>query len=212
MIVVCTPLPWNLKFHMLYKIQISTGDGLLLKEITSPSSSLYLRVITVQKRYSEKVWSGWREIREIDVEKYHLRFVKKGRLIFPQWNVVSKLQVAYYRTRRCFRYQRGHSLSTYAKFSEKQSFKPLISTRRRGYQGVRNVSFSENFAYVLNGRSQIWSDNLSTKIPEEIIRNKIMNKILLESSNHFGDSHPFSSLWKKRRKSVKNSLETKFNF
>ena len=28
---------------------------------------------------------------------------------------------------------------------------PLIRTRTRAYQGVRNVSFSENFAYVLNG-------------------------------------------------------------
>ena len=29
--------------------------------------------------------------------------------------------------------------------------KALIRTRTRAYQGVRNVSFSENFAYVLNG-------------------------------------------------------------
>ena len=36
---------------------------------------------------------------------------------------------------------RGHPLKTYAKFSEKLT----------AYQGVRNVSFSENFAYVLNG-------------------------------------------------------------
>ena len=28
---------------------------------------------------------------------------------------------------------------------------PLICTRSCAYQGVRNVSFSENFAYVLNG-------------------------------------------------------------
>ena len=28
---------------------------------------------------------------------------------------------------------------------------PLIRTRTCAYQGVRNVSFSENFAYVLNG-------------------------------------------------------------
>ena len=38
---------------------------------------------------------------------------------------------------------RGHPLSTYAKFSEKLT----ILT----YQGVRNVSFSENFAYILKG-------------------------------------------------------------
>ena len=29
---------------------------------------------------------------------------------------------------------------------------PLIRTRTCAYQEVRNVSFSENFAYVLNGR------------------------------------------------------------
>ena len=28
---------------------------------------------------------------------------------------------------------------------------PLIRTRKSAYQGVRNVSFSENFAYVLHG-------------------------------------------------------------
>ena len=42
---------------------------------------------------------------------------------------------------------RDHPLSTYAKFSEK-----LIFAYGTGaYQGVRNASFSENFAYVLNG-------------------------------------------------------------
>ena len=39
---------------------------------------------------------------------------------------------------------RGKPLSTYAKYSEKLTF--LCA-----YQGVRNVSFSENLAYVLNG-------------------------------------------------------------
>ena len=29
--------------------------------------------------------------------------------------------------------------------------KPLIRTRTCAYQGVRNISFSETFAYVLNG-------------------------------------------------------------
>ena len=43
------------------------------------------------------------------------------------------------------------SFSTYAKFSEKLKF--LTSLIRRctcAYQGVGNVSFSKNFAYVLN--------------------------------------------------------------
>ena len=41
---------------------------------------------------------------------------------------------------------RGYPLSTYAKFSEKLTFLTPCA-----YQGVRNVSFSENFAYVING-------------------------------------------------------------
>ena len=42
---------------------------------------------------------------------------------------------------------RDHSFSTYAKFSEKLIFlTPLIGTRAYSYQGVRNVSFLDNFA------------------------------------------------------------------
>ena len=45
-----------------------------------------------------------------------------------------------------------HLFSTYAKFSEKLTFlpPPLIPTRTCAYQGVRNVSFLENFPYLLN--------------------------------------------------------------
>ena len=46
-----------------------------------------------------------------------------------------------------------HSFSTFAKFTDISY--PLIRTRTCPYQGVRNVSFSENFAYVLNE----WSVN-----------------------------------------------------
>ena len=42
-----------------------------------------------------------------------------------------------------------HPFSTYTKFSKKLTFRnPLIHTRT--FAGVRNVSFSKNFAYVLN--------------------------------------------------------------
>ena len=42
----------------------------------------------------------------------------------------------------------GHSFSMYAKFSEKLTFRtPLMYTSMSAYQGVRNASFSENFAY-----------------------------------------------------------------
>ena len=47
---------------------------------------------------------------------------------------------------------RGHPLSMYAKFSKKLPFlTPWYAHVRVRIRGVRNVSFSENFAYVLNG-------------------------------------------------------------
>ena len=42
------------------------------------------------------------------------------------------------------------SFSTYAKFSEE------LTLRECAYQGVRNVRFSEKFAYVLNEWSQTY--------------------------------------------------------
>ena len=38
-----------------------------------------------------------------------------------------------------------YPFSTYAKFSEKLTFYPMIRRRRCAYQGERNVSFPENF-------------------------------------------------------------------
>ena len=44
-----------------------------------------------------------------------------------------------------------HSFSTFAKFFQKNNiYYPLICKRTCAYQGVRNVTFSENFAYVSN--------------------------------------------------------------
>ena len=46
-----------------------------------------------------------------------------------------------------------HSFSTYTIFSEKTNiYYPLTRTRTCVYQGVRNVSFSEDFACVLYKR------------------------------------------------------------
>ena len=47
----------------------------------------------------------------------------------------------------------GHPLSTYAKFSEKLTLLTHVRVYARtcAYQWPRNVSFSENFAYVLKG-------------------------------------------------------------
>ena len=45
-----------------------------------------------------------------------------------------------------------HPFSKYAKFSEKTNISyPLILSRICAYQGVRNVSSSEKFKYVVNG-------------------------------------------------------------
>ena len=51
----------------------------------------------------------------------------------------------------------GRPFSKYAKFSEKLTFlTPCFAHERTcAYQGVRIVSFSENFAYVLNGWSLV---------------------------------------------------------
>ena len=49
-------------------------------------------------------------------------------------------------------FRSGSSIKYIRKIFRKTSIsKPLISTRTCAYQGVRNVSFLENFAYVLNG-------------------------------------------------------------
>ena len=47
---------------------------------------------------------------------------------------------------------KGSSTMYVHKISQKSNISnPLIHTRTCAYQGVRNVSFSENLAYVLNG-------------------------------------------------------------
>ena len=57
-----------------------------------------------------------------------------------------------------------HSFSAYAIlfyffFEKTNIFYPLISTRTCAYQEVRNISFSENFAYILNE----WSPDLPSQ-------------------------------------------------
>ena len=49
-----------------------------------------------------------------------------------------------------------HSFSTFANVLKKLSFVTPWYARVCAYQGVRNVSFSENFAYILND----WSFNI----------------------------------------------------
>ena len=46
--------------------------------------------------------------------------------------------------------------------SRKTNIYPLIRIHTCAYQGVRHIIFSETFAYVLNGRSQVeLSENFS---------------------------------------------------
>ena len=50
----------------------------------------------------------------------------------------------------------NYSFRTYVKFSEKLTFlTPLIRTRTCACYWLRNISFSENIAYVLNGCSPV---------------------------------------------------------
>ena len=58
---------------------------------------------------------------------------------------------------------KDHPFSTYANFSEKRKniSKPLIRKRSRAYHEVKNVSFSENVACVLNGWYLSKHDNSS---------------------------------------------------
>ena len=58
-----------------------------------------------------------------------------------------------------------HPFSRYAKFSEKLTFLPLDTYTNVLVSGVKNVSFTENFAYVLNG----WS--LTTSETSQILKN-----------------------------------------
>ena len=73
---------------------------------------------------------------------------------------------------------RVYPFSTYVKFSEKLTF--LTPWYACAYQGVRNVSFSENFAYVLNGWPlkliQIWNLERKTNL------DKSMKSLLSEAA------------------------------
>ena len=48
-------------------------------------------------------------------------------------------------------------------FRQTNGSNPLIRTRTCAYQGARNISFSENFAYVLNGWPLLWRWPLSLR-------------------------------------------------
>ena len=51
------------------------------------------------------------------------------------------------------RFLRGHSFSTYGIFSEKLTFLTTWYVHTCAYRGVKNLSFSEKSAYVVNGWS-----------------------------------------------------------
>ena len=57
-----------------------------------------------------------------------------------------------------------HSFSVYAKFCRKLTSQPIIRTRTWAQYGVRNVSFSENFAFVLNK----WACDSLRKPPQSV--------------------------------------------
>ena len=79
----------------------------------------------------------------------------------PSPNFVYKLG---YRNYTSMLQLKGSSIKYVRKTFRKTNISnPLIRTCTCEYQGVRNVSFLENFAYVLNGLPRIWifSKNLN---------------------------------------------------
>ena len=54
-----------------------------------------------------------------------------------------------------FHYAIIHLVSTQNFQKNKYFLPPLVCTYTRGYQEVKNVGFSENFAHVLSGRSLV---------------------------------------------------------
>ena len=83
-----------------------------------------------------------------------------------------------------------HPFSTYAKFSEKTNIScRLIRTRTCAYQGVRNVSFSENFAFVLNK----WS--LMSLLEVMWILTQTINKATVYKKNLEMENRIISNVW-----------------
>ena len=82
-------------------------------------------------------------------------------LSFPDISIVILLRVSYKESKNlkvlCFQGVQketiGGSCIKYVHkiFRKTNISNPLIRTRTCAYQGVRNISFSENFPYVLNG-------------------------------------------------------------
>ena len=65
---------------------------------------------------------------------------------------------------------RDHSFSTFAKFSEKLSFYPLGLTRNRAHQGVRNVSFSNIWDFIIAVRlygQWLWHDFMAKALKQD---------------------------------------------
>ena len=86
----------------------------------------------------------WSFLRKQITAKYSSIFLQKIFIIYIP-------QIPKYATYEIQKETGNHLISMYAKLSVKLTISyPLIRTRRWTYQRVRNVSFSGNFAYVLN--------------------------------------------------------------
>ena len=87
-------------------------------------------------------------------KKLHHRFLAGSWILLWQWNCKS-LNLTYYPSRLT---TKGSFIYYVLKFFRKTNISySLIRTRSCAYQGVRNISFSKNFAYVLNKWSLISS-------------------------------------------------------
>ena len=72
------------------------------------------------------------------------------------YQICSYLVLPYMNIWRLFNvHNPSNAYANFSKFRKTNISYPLIRSRTLVYQGVRNISFSENFAYVLNERTLI---------------------------------------------------------
>ena len=90
---------------------------------------------------------------DIRTQIFYLWQLRQKKIFFLVWTTYSSLNLDYIvgSVQKFNDFIGDHSFSTFAKFSEKLNISyPLIPARTCAYQGVRNVSFSGNFANILN--------------------------------------------------------------
>ena len=126
-------------------------------------SAFTVRLQTEERLFSSSYDEVFQHSYSAEQPPYRLQLTRlksKQLLYLENWKQSAQTNWSLHivKTRGVFRTQSnildvGYPLSMYAEFSEKLTFLLNPDTRTYVcYQGVRNVSFSENFVHVLNGR------------------------------------------------------------